>query len=39
MEHTKLSRTIDRKAVTRAVGVEDDLMALLRCIGLMPYEN
>jgi hypothetical protein len=39
MNRAELARKIDRQAVTRAAGVENDLMALLRCIGLMPPEE
>lgn len=39
MSRAELARKIDREAVTRAAGVEDDLMALLCCIGLMPPEG
>ncbi len=39
MSRVELARAIDRDAVARAAGVEDDLMNLLRCIGLMPPEN
>lgn len=39
MSRAELTRKIDREAVLRAAGVEDDLMALLCCIGLMPPEG
>jgi hypothetical protein len=39
ISRAELARKIDREAVTRAAGVENDLMALLRCIGLMPPEG
>ena len=39
MNRAELARRIDREAVTRAAGVENDLMALLRCIGLIPPED
>lgn len=39
MSRADLARKIDREAVTRAAGVEEDLMALLRCIGLIPLED
>jgi len=39
MSRAELARKIDREAVTRAASVENDLMALLRCIGLMPPEG
>lgn len=39
MSRADLAQKIDRHAISRAAGVEDDLMALLRCIGLMPPEE
>ena len=39
MTRAELGRVIDQDAVARAGGVEDDLMALLRCVGLMPPEG
>lgn len=39
MSRAELAKKIDREGVTRASGVENDLMALLRCIGLMPPEG
>ncbi|HWJ39101.1 MAG TPA: hypothetical protein VNR86_10125 [Sphingomicrobium sp.] len=36
MSRAELARKIDREAVIRASAVEEGLMALLRCIGLMP---
>lgn len=39
MNRAELARRIDREAVTRAASVESDLMALLRCIGLIPPEE
>lgn len=39
MSRAELAKKIDREAVTRAAGVEDHLMALLRCIGLMPPKS
>lgn len=35
MTRTNLARRIDRDAVLRAAGVEDELCALLRCIGVL----
>lgn len=35
MSRAELAKRIDLEAVTRAAGVEDHLMPLLRCIGLM----
>lgn len=39
MSRAELAKKIDREAVTRAARFEDDLMALLRCIGLTPPED
>lgn len=39
MSRAELARMIDRAAVMRAAGVENDLLALLRCIGLAPPEG
>lgn len=39
MSRADLARVIDRDAVIRAAGVEDDLAALLRCMGLLPPEE
>ena len=36
MSRAELARKIDRDAVIRAAGVEEDLMALLLSVGLMP---
>ncbi len=36
MSRAELAKKIDREAIARAAEVEDDLMALLQCIGLMP---
>ena len=39
MSRAELARKIDQAAVMRAAGVEENLAALLRCIGLMPPEG
>ena len=39
MSRAELARMIDHDAVVRAAGVEDDLLTLLRCIGLVPPEG
>lgn len=39
MSRAELAMKLSLDAVTRAAGVEDDLTALLRCIGLMPPED
>lgn len=39
MSRAELAVKIDRQAVTRAAGVEHDLMSLLQCIGLMPFDD
>jgi len=39
MSRAELARKIDREAVTRAAAVEENLMALLRCIGLIPHAD
>lgn len=39
MSRAELAKKIDRVAVARAASVEVDLLALLRCIGLMPKED
>lgn len=39
MSRAELARKLDLDAVARAARVEGDLMALLRCIGLLPPEE
>lgn len=39
MSRAELAKKIDRDSVARAASVEDDLMALLQCIGLMPTDE
>lgn len=39
MSRSDLAQKIDRQAVTRAAGVEANLMALLMCVGLIPPEG
>ena len=39
MSRAALTSKLDLHAVTRAAGVEDDLMGLLQCIGLVPSDE
>jgi hypothetical protein len=39
MSRAELARKIDQDAVRRASGVEENLAALLRCIGLLPPDE
>ena len=39
MSRADLARKIDRQAVMRAAEAEEDLMALIRCIGLLPPDQ
>jgi hypothetical protein len=39
MSRAELARKINREGVIRAAGVEDDLMTLLQCIGLVPKSS